>query len=213
MGLGSIVKKVVGGASKVIGGITGGDLLSFGGGLLGGQQANAASAASTKEQMAFQERMRATQYQTSVDDLRKAGLNPMLAYMNSAAGTPSGSAYTAQDVVTPAISSALAYRTARANIANLEASNDKIKSDTALNRDLQVSARADALLKTNNARVAANNAAISAAELPYARLKGDASASLTSSARQIKDFKFPGMSKSGQAFVDKLVKRYKETSR
>lgn len=91
--------------------------------LLGGSQANqktwdiaqatnAASLASSREQMAFQERMRSTQYQTAVQDLQKAGLNPMLAYTQGGAGTPVGAMPTystphMKDAVTPAISSAL----------------------------------------------------------------------------------------------------------
>jgi hypothetical protein len=52
--------------------------------------ANAASAQQAQQQMAFQERMRQTQYQTAVEDMQKAGLNPMLAYSQGGAGTPSG---------------------------------------------------------------------------------------------------------------------------
>jgi len=54
------------------------------------QAANAASAQQAASQMAFQERMRETQYQTAVSDMQKAGLNPMLAYAQGGAGTPSG---------------------------------------------------------------------------------------------------------------------------
>jgi len=80
-----------------LGGIAGGVL-----GFIGQQQtnqknwdianaANQASAEQASRQMEFQERMRATQYQTAVEDMKKAGLNPMLAYSQGGAGTPSGS--------------------------------------------------------------------------------------------------------------------------
>jgi len=54
------------------------------------QAANAASAEQARAQMAFQERMRETQYQTAVEDMKKSGLNPMLAYSQGGAGTPTG---------------------------------------------------------------------------------------------------------------------------
>jgi len=54
------------------------------------QAANAASAEQAAKQMDFQERMRNTQYQTAVEDMKKSGLNPMLAYSQGGAGTPSG---------------------------------------------------------------------------------------------------------------------------
>jgi hypothetical protein len=85
MPIGSIIGAGIGAASSLIGGFM-------------QNSANSRQAADnrqfqaeqTAQQMEFQERMRRTQYQTAVADLKASGLNPMLAYSQGGAGTPSG---------------------------------------------------------------------------------------------------------------------------
>jgi len=62
------------------------------GSYMGQEAANQANAAQSQKQMDFQERMRSTSYQTAVDDMKKAGLNPMLAYQQGGAGNQAGAA-------------------------------------------------------------------------------------------------------------------------
>lgn len=80
---------------------------------LGQRHANTAMQQSIRDQMSFQERMRSSQYQASMADMRAAGLNPILAYKQGGAGTPSGASGTPQNE----FASAVAIRQDMANIA------------------------------------------------------------------------------------------------
>lgn len=67
------------------------------GGMFGQDETNAKNISLSREQMAFQERMSGTAYQRAVEDMRKAGLNPMLAYQQGGASTPTGSLATVEN--------------------------------------------------------------------------------------------------------------------
>lgn len=58
--------------------------------------ANQTSLQSVREQMTYQERMSNSAYQRAMQDMRKAGLNPMLAYQQGGASSPSGASMSAQ---------------------------------------------------------------------------------------------------------------------
>lgn len=63
----------------------------------GAHSANRASRDSSREQMAFQERMSSTAHQRQMQDMQKAGLNPALAAKYGGASTPGGASFTAQN--------------------------------------------------------------------------------------------------------------------
>lgn len=77
--------------ASVAGSIIGGEIQDR-----GQSSANRTNRAIAREQMAFQERMSNTAHQREVEDLRKAGLNPILSASHGGASSPVGSSTSVQ---------------------------------------------------------------------------------------------------------------------
>ena len=115
---------------------------------IGAKRQNEESEEAAQKQMDFQERMSNTQYQRAMDDMRKAGLNPLLAYKQGGAGTPGGSTYSPVNVgsagVTGAAQSAssavatrrvgLEERLNKAQLGNIHEDTNKKFSEQRLNQ-------------------------------------------------------------------------------
>ena len=69
-----------------------------------------------REQMAFQERMSGSAYQRAVEDMKLAGLNPMLAYSMGGASTPQGARAQMMNALGAAVSSAMQARRLSADL-------------------------------------------------------------------------------------------------
>lgn len=129
----------------------------------GANKANAANARMAQKQMDFQREMSNTAYQRTTEDMRKAGLNPALAYQNGGASTPTGASAQMQNTMAGARGTAQgaadAYRgmkETQADVAQKAANTDNTKAQTDLLRaqadDLALKVHAEAQAAATNAR-------------------------------------------------------------
>lgn len=126
------------------GGIASGAGQIISSGINAGMQAatNAASAREASKNRKFQMRMSNTQYQRSMADMKKAGLNPMLAFSQGGASTPSGSqasfdAPRVQDALSKGISTALEIKRVKKEIKGVDAQADLAIASTKLRQEEQ----------------------------------------------------------------------------
>ncbi len=121
----------------------------------GASKQNAANQAASREQMAFQERMSNSAYQRAMTDMRKAGLNPILAYKQGGASTPTGQTWQAQNVAGKGVDAATSAYSTVTQTANTRA-------QTALTQNQTLSSALDADKKRRGGDTSIIGAAIDA---------------------------------------------------
>lgn len=122
-----------------------------------------------KETMKFQREMANTAYQRGTKDMRKAGINPMLAYIQGGASAPSGGAGGAPqanvgNALEGVVSSALEARRLKKEIKAVD-------SQVGLNKQTEATAKADQAKKEAEAESARATAKMLNAQIPAAKAK------------------------------------------
>lgn len=109
-----------------------GAAIGAGAGLLGSGIDAQISRSSASAQMGFQERAFRNRYQWQMEDMKRAGLNPILAYKQGAPAGPAGAGYTSDYSrgIAGGVNSGLAYARARDELKAIRAQAANVTQDT-----------------------------------------------------------------------------------
>ncbi len=124
--------------------------IAAGASLLGGRDRNRMQREEAQKQRDFQERMSSSSYQRAVEDMKMAGINPMLAFQQGGASSPGGAQAQMQDIAGPAVSSAMNARRLTQELENMKATYERDMSTSFAQRQAGVlSARNTTLVDKN----------------------------------------------------------------
>ena len=124
-----------------------GALIGAGASLLGASSANRESQASTQRQMDFQKETMQNRYQWQYADMKKAGLNPIMAHMGASPGTAQGASYDAKNVAEGASNAGASITNSALRKKELD-QQLKLQSQQLAIRDKEVEAMKIAMEKT-----------------------------------------------------------------
>lgn len=101
----------------------------------GAKQRNREAQLASAKQMDFQERMSNTAYQRGMEDMRQAGLNPILASKVGGASTPTGSTYNPENTALAGVNAFTAVQQNLANVESTRATTAKTQAETKVIKD------------------------------------------------------------------------------
>lgn len=125
--------------------------------LAGGMMQNAAAEQASARQMAFQKETLQHGYQWATEDMKKAGINPILAYKQGGAGSAPGASYSPVNVGAAAVQGAQQATSSAKEASTLQTQLDNIKADTKLKQSQDVTQHALTNQANANSALAAAN--------------------------------------------------------
>lgn len=173
------------------------------------EKQNAANKENAQTQMDYQERLSNSSYQRAMADMKAAGLNPMLAFSQGGASTPSGALPTVNSETKTKLgefvaNSALGVKNAAT--AQQQANTQQASAQQGI--DLSKAQTAKTVADTQRTQV---ETAIRKKDVPTAELKEQLSTKGTNLVRQVID-SITNSAKSSGSFSDELAKKRYQNS-